>query len=194
MKRFVADLLVFLILALLMTLGATAHAEDTAAPEPLPGSTVAPPAKWKSKALINEIQLAPYFGYSTYSGPYLGGDMSLFWRLSDQFQLQTGISGGWARAWTSNTSYQLGLVYNFGEDLRDSWFVGGGARYAEWSKSIGYGEVAWNYQWSPYARVGKKFLMSDKYDISYAPAIEYGTTAGDSVYFKADLLNFSMGF
>jgi hypothetical protein len=121
-----------------------------------------------SAAHAAEITLVPNLGYSNYLGLnyHIGAivdfEMTNRWQLGGGASYQTDVFHI-----RSNADFFFGPTYNFSDDLLRSYFVGFGIGYQK--------HYPWDYDHPSayvYGRIGKRFLLSEDYKVTYKPSIE----------------------
>jgi hypothetical protein len=147
-----------------------------------------------------EIALAPWppIDSSTKYGGTAKLNLDLGYFVNENWEVQLGAMFGFK---TSGTSERLsgvygGALYNFSEDHLRSFVVGGGLGYVNHYPLVIYDP---DYPSSVYyyIRGGKRFLLSESYQITYFPYVEavYGIRTGDRNFGgEINVFNFSILF
>ncbi|HAG92454.1 MAG TPA: hypothetical protein DCL41_11305 [Bdellovibrionales bacterium] len=134
--------------------------------------------------------MSPVTGYSSLYGFYYGLDGRADFEIAPQWQL--GVGGGLALSDLESDKSKFELVvgptYNFSEDFSNSFFVGFGVGYSNRYPTFEDTEKAFGY-----VDFGKRFLISEEYNLSYKPTVSVRYSEGKSS-FMVSPLSFSMSF
>jgi len=134
-----------------------------------------------------ELSISPGASYSSYYGFEFGIEGRADFSLTPRWQL--GIGGDVSKR-SEESKYEVffGPTYNFSDQINDSFFVSFGVGYSNhypdfYDSDSGFG----------YVDLGKRFLLSEKHQISYKPSIGVQFNQ-DSSELRLSILSFSMSF
>lgn len=141
-----------------------------------------------------EVAAAPLFGYSTYDGFALGANLDFGYAVTDRWQLiATAGYFGYTTSGRGSSAYSVGTQYNFSDDLRRSAFLGVG-----WGMEQPYDSSRGPFT---YMRYGYRWLISEEYNISWAPTASLALSYSDGARSTSnratgsvELLRFSITF
>lgn len=126
---------------------------------------------------LSELNFAPAFGYSNFSGFVYGGTLALALPLSHCFQWETGgmLLIQSSAADPAASGIFTGPLFNFGEDPLHSYFLGAGIGFSNTfpfgsndrpTQKLAYG----------YAKVGKRFVLNNAGSFLLRPELEFLST------------------
>jgi hypothetical protein len=141
-----------------------------------------------SEAETAEITATPLFGYSSHYGFETGADLGVDFTLTDRWQVGAGGSYFSNFSTDSKSKIYFGPTYNFSDDLQRSYFLGGGVGYENHFPGMGDPPSAVGF-----VKFGKRFLLSEKYHITYKPAIT-ATVGRGAAELNLSILSFSILF
>lgn len=147
-----------------------------------------------------EVALAPWppiFGEIKY-GSTSKLDASVGYFIDQNFELQLATVAGIKLQSSSESLLGIygGLLYNFSEEHVRSYVVGAGLGYVNHYPLVVYSPDDPSSDFY-YVRFGKRFLLSESYQITYFPYVDfiYGSNSGDRHFGgQINVFNFSILF